>query len=338
MVELGEQVSHSPSTRVAVIGAGFIGAQITAELLLVGADVSVYDPKLAQSGTGQVELDMQISSTFQRCEDAGLLRQAGVKAVPANRWGSGPWELFGGCCSVRAKCAKTLAEAVEGTDLVVEAVPDRLDLKASVFREALRSAREDALMTTNTLGLPLTEVHNAVIEGLGEGWRSRVERSVLGLRFLSPVVFIPFVEVTFTELQARSGSRDALLDLLLVLGKHSFVCSERDAVAKEDRDSKGPACTRRLGLQRFRLTETSSKHQQQRCARRRGDLLRGEDTQDCFKDDCRICLSTAASIPFLMCQHMLFCADCAEPGKQLAQCPKCRVQLLPGLPVSSRSS
>ena len=108
----------------------------------------------------------------------------------------------------RVRGAEGLAEAVDGVDVVFEAVPEDLELKLAVLEEASRSAPREAIITTNTSSLPIERLVEAVREP---------ERFV-GVHWFNPPEWIPGVEVIPST---RTG-RDVLhrtFDFLRVLGK-----------------------------------------------------------------------------------------------------------------------
>merc|ERR1711920_956127 len=105
--------------------------------------------------------------------------------------------------------------------MVMEAVPDDIEIKRSVFLEAIKAAPADALLLTSTMSIPLAEIHEAI------GIRS--EKRLCGLRCLLPVVFIPFVEITLTSKQVDAGIRDRILGILQRLGKTAFNCDVEGA-------------------------------------------------------------------------------------------------------------
>ena len=79
-----------------------------------------------------------------------------------------------------------LAEAVESAGFVIEAAPEDLALKRRLFAELERLAPGDAILATNSSGLPLGEITSGVKRG---------ER-VVGSHFFMPAQLIPLVEVS----------------------------------------------------------------------------------------------------------------------------------------------
>jgi 3-hydroxyacyl-CoA dehydrogenase len=58
----------------------------------------------------------------------------------------------------KVSVALSLAECVNGRNLIIEAVPDYADIKGGVFREAIQHCAKDAVLTTNTLSVTLQEI------------------------------------------------------------------------------------------------------------------------------------------------------------------------------------
>ncbi|MEC8998380.1 MAG: 3-hydroxyacyl-CoA dehydrogenase NAD-binding domain-containing protein, partial [Candidatus Thermoplasmatota archaeon] len=78
-----------------------------------------------------------------------------------------------------------LADAVDGADLVVEAVPELIELKQSTFQELEGLAPSHAILATNTSGLPISEIAAAT------GCPDRV----IGMHFFNPVPLMRLLEI-----------------------------------------------------------------------------------------------------------------------------------------------
>lgn len=78
-----------------------------------------------------------------------------------------------------------LGRAVAGADLVLEAVPEKIELKHHVFRELEKLAGENAILASNTSGIPITRLQEAVVH----------KGRVVGLHWSNPPNIIPMVEV-----------------------------------------------------------------------------------------------------------------------------------------------
>jgi 3-hydroxyacyl-CoA dehydrogenase len=144
--------------RIAIVGTGTMGPGMGAVMARAGARVALFDvdsDALDRARTG-VELASGVLDRLD-VDDAG---------------GSVVFE-------------SALAEAVSGADLVVEAVPERLDLKQQVFADLENLAPSGAVLASNTSGIAIT----AISENL-----QRPER-VIGMHWSNPPHLIPMIEV-----------------------------------------------------------------------------------------------------------------------------------------------
>lgn len=76
-------------------------------------------------------------------------------------------------------------QQLEACDIVIEAVPERLDLKKTIFGELSRICKSEALLLTNTSSISITEI---------AGGLPHPER-ILGFHFFNPAPVMPLVEV-----------------------------------------------------------------------------------------------------------------------------------------------
>ncbi|MFD4008015.1 3-hydroxyacyl-CoA dehydrogenase NAD-binding domain-containing protein [Brachybacterium paraconglomeratum] len=155
-------------TRVGVAGAGLMASQIAAQLAL-GLKVPVVmrdlDEAIAEKGLAAAR-DV-IAQTAAR----GHLDEQTATAIAENL------------------SATTDLQELAGCDLVIEAVPEVLAIKKSVFAELEGVLAEDALLVTNTSSLSVSKMAEDL---------ARPER-VVGLHFFNPVAKMPLVEVIHTE-------------------------------------------------------------------------------------------------------------------------------------------
>ena len=106
--------------------------------------------------------------------------------------------------------------ALGQADLVVEAVPERMDLKRPIFAELDRVCRPDAVLATNTSSLSVTEI--AVASG-------RPDR-VLGMHFFNPAPVMRLVEVVRTVVTDESVVA-AVQEVCARLGKVAVTVGDR---------------------------------------------------------------------------------------------------------------
>jgi 3-hydroxybutyryl-CoA dehydrogenase len=119
-----------------------------------------------------------------------------------------------------------LADAVAGADLVIEAVPEDMELKKDVFESVEEGLTTDAILGTNTSSLSVSELASAV----------DASERVIGLHFFNPPHLMDLVEVIVAE-QTSEETRQEAIDFVQDIGKEDVVVT----------DSAGFA-TSRLGL------------------------------------------------------------------------------------------
>ncbi|WP_276606477.1 3-hydroxyacyl-CoA dehydrogenase NAD-binding domain-containing protein [Nocardioides sp. GY 10127] len=155
--------------RVAVLGAGMMGAGIAYSCARAGLDVVLKDVSVEAAERGR-----------------GYTERLNAAAVEKGR--TTPEKA----AAVLARITPT-AEAADlaGCDLVIEAVFEDPALKAEVFAQVLPHLEPGALLCSNTSTLPITELASAVSAATGED----VAERFLGLHFFSPVDRMPLVEI-----------------------------------------------------------------------------------------------------------------------------------------------
>ncbi|GAB3276460.1 hypothetical protein GCM10027589_02080 [Actinocorallia lasiicapitis] len=100
--------------------------------------------------------------------------------------------------------------------LVIEAVPERLDLKGKVFAELDKVCGPDAVLATNTSSLSVAEIA-ATTSRPG---------SIVGVHFFNPAPVMKLVEVIFTD-ESRKEFTDAVTELVRDLGKTPVTIGDR---------------------------------------------------------------------------------------------------------------
>ena len=111
--------------------------------------------------------------------------------------------------------ADTIDAACEGTDLVIEAAPESMDLKVGLFRQVVAAAPPHALLGSNTSSLSLTELGSRI----GEKERT------LGLHFFNPPAVMELLEVV-RGLATSDASVERALAFARVIGKSPIVVND----------------------------------------------------------------------------------------------------------------
>jgi 3-hydroxyacyl-CoA dehydrogenase len=155
-----------PFRTVVVLGAGTMGAQIAAQCANAGLTVHLLDIAAPEGPKNSL-----VEAAFKRMQ--------ALKPDP----------LF----TVRAAQRITLGnfdehfDRVAEADWVVEAVVERLDIKRDLLARVETIARPDAVITTNTSGIPI----HALAEGRSEAFRQRF----FGTHFFNPPRYLRLFEV-----------------------------------------------------------------------------------------------------------------------------------------------
>jgi 3-hydroxybutyryl-CoA dehydrogenase len=149
---------------IAVLGAGTMGHGIAHVAALGGYATRLYDPDAAALARG----GEQIRRNLDKGVALGKVEAAAAEAALG-----------------RLSTAEELAAAVAGAELVIEAAPERMEIKLETFRACALHAPEEALFATNTSALSITEM------AAGSG---RPERFA-GMHFFNPVHVMKLVEL-----------------------------------------------------------------------------------------------------------------------------------------------
>jgi 3-hydroxybutyryl-CoA dehydrogenase len=218
--------------RVAVLGLGTMGSGIAQVAATAGHDVTVLEADQGRIDAGLGSLAAFLDGGVAR----GKLTQAERDAALA-----------------RIRPVTDVAE-LAGSDLVIEAVTERADVKRELLGAVADAVDETALIVTNTSALSVTDLAAAV---------PRPARFA-GLHFFNPAPVMKVVEVV-RALQTDPGVIERLVGFVEALGKNPVVVKDRpgflvnrllmpylnDVVAEYDRELAGAEdidTAMRLGL------------------------------------------------------------------------------------------
>jgi 3-hydroxybutyryl-CoA dehydrogenase len=176
-------------TRTAVIGCGIMGSGITYVARAAGYPVTAVEPSDALVAAARERVDRLEAQARKRGPEPTAM---------------GPLEMT------------TDLAAVTGADVVVEAVPEDLDLKRTVFAQIGAAAGADTVVASNTSGLSI-EMLGAATGRPGQ---------VLGLHFFNPVPAMRLVEVVRAPKTTDSVVTRAL-EFCTALGKEIVEVRDR---------------------------------------------------------------------------------------------------------------
>jgi 3-hydroxybutyryl-CoA dehydrogenase len=164
------------SERIAIIGAGLMGHGLALVFAQGGHEVWVTDPQAEQLTT----LQARITETL-------ILLDA-------------PTE-----CVARVHSAPSLEDAVSKADVVVEAAPEKPELKQSLFERIEAAASETCILASNTSVIPIAKVMARV----------KNKARALGTHWWNPPYLVPLVEV----IQTQDTDPTAVTRMMVLLSK-----------------------------------------------------------------------------------------------------------------------
>ena len=144
----------------AVLGAGTMGAQIAAHLANAGVPTLLLDVDAQTAADGLKRARALSPDPFFTPAAATLIRTGGFDAHLAD---------------------------IKSADWIVEAIIERLDAKQALFTEVERHRRPDAIVSSNTSGIPIS----TLAEGRSEPFR----RHFLGTHFFNPPRYLRLLEI-----------------------------------------------------------------------------------------------------------------------------------------------
>ena len=201
---------------VAVIGAGTMGHGIAYVAALAGCRVCLTDAKAEQLARATQLIDRAFDKAIEKGKVTTAQRDAAL---------------------VRLSTARTPEECAADATIVIEAIPERIDLKQELFAALEHVVSADALLASNTSSLSIGEIAAPL---------AHPERA-LGMHFFNPVPVMKLLEIV----RGPSTSDDAVARaraFAALAGKEPIVV----------RDTPGFATSRLgvvLGLEAIRMLE-----------------------------------------------------------------------------------
>jgi len=199
----------------AVIGSGTMGHGIAQVLAMAGLTTRVYDIATDPLEKARAKVRANLDQGVEKAKVTAAQRDRTVKLL---------------------EFTTDLSRATAGADVVIEAVPEKLELKCALF-ETLGALPEHVLLATNTSSLSITKIGAAA---------AHPER-VVGMHFFNPVHMMKLVEVVRTPESSRAAVALAVA-LVERLGKDPI----------EVADAPGFASSRlgiAIGLEAIRMVE-----------------------------------------------------------------------------------
>jgi 3-hydroxybutyryl-CoA dehydrogenase len=178
---------------VAILGGGLMGAGIAESASIAGVPVIIRElPEFIDAARGRLE--KSLDGAVKRGKLDAVQRDAALANITFTS------EL----------------KDVADRDLVIEAVPENLDLKLSIMKSLDQIVRPDTILASNTSAIPIAQLGGVV---------SNPER-VVGLHFFSPVPAMKLVEIV-RALDTSDETVAAVTQFAQRLGKDAIETKDR---------------------------------------------------------------------------------------------------------------
>ena len=179
--------------KIAVIGAGQMGNGIAQVAASAGYEVLMVDIKEEYVDRGMATIQKSLSKLVSK----ERISQSDADDTLARI----------STTTDRGECADV--------DLVVEAVPEILDLKTSIFSELDKICKPECILASNTSSISISTIANAT---------NRPEK-VIGMHFMNPVPIMKLVEIINGD-QTSEATNSAVVEAAEKMGKIALSCND----------------------------------------------------------------------------------------------------------------
>ena len=179
---------------IAVLGAGTMGHGIAHAAIAGGYDTRMFDVSKTAVDQGR-----------------GAVEQIVAKGVELGKTTAAD----GGAMLRRLVVTTALDEALGGADFIIEASPEKIDLKLQLFEQIERLAPAPAVVASNTSALSITEMAGSL----------RDPGRVAGMHFFNPVHKMKLIEIV-RALESRPETIAAIEEVSRRMGKETVLVRE----------------------------------------------------------------------------------------------------------------
>jgi enoyl-CoA hydratase/3-hydroxyacyl-CoA dehydrogenase len=187
--------------KAAVVGAGTMGGQIAQTIAAAGIPVVLKDISEELVQAGLEEARNVTSGQANKLAEKGKITadeaQAQIAEVMGRIHGSTSYEGFG------------------DVDFVIEAVPEKMEIKQAVFAELDAATPGHAILASNTSSLSITEIAEATLR----------PDKVVGFHYFYPASIMPLIEIVEGE-ETSAETVTASLTLAQSIRKQPITCAE----------------------------------------------------------------------------------------------------------------
>ncbi|MFP3227727.1 MAG: 3-hydroxyacyl-CoA dehydrogenase/enoyl-CoA hydratase family protein [Caldisphaera sp.] len=158
---------------ILVVGAGTMGHGITELAAIAGYKVYIADINNEILKSGLEKIKWSLSKLHEKGGLKESVDSVMSRIIPVVNTDS------------QGNFTKDFENAIKDSDMFIEAIPERLDLKQNLFRFIDKNRKADSIMATNTSSLPITEIAAA----------TSAPELVVGMHFFNPPPLMPLVEI-----------------------------------------------------------------------------------------------------------------------------------------------
>jgi 3-hydroxybutyryl-CoA dehydrogenase len=180
--------------QIAVLGAGTMGHGIAHAAVAAGYETRLFDVADTALDKARVAIDSVIGKGVElgnvSSEDAGAMNQ-------------------------RLSTTSSLGHALDGVDFVIEAAPERIELKLALMADVDRLAPKTAVIATNTSALSITELAGSIAN----------PTRVAGMHFFNPVHKMKLVEIV-RALETSAETLQVMEEVARRMGKETVQVRE----------------------------------------------------------------------------------------------------------------
>lgn len=179
--------------KAAVIGSGTMGAGIVQLILQSGFPAVMYDI----NDEVLMKAKKSVYKRLERLNEKGRLSEEQLDAAKRNL------------------TLATDMNDLKDCDLIIEAVPEKLDLKKNIFKEVSEVCKSEAILATNTSSLSVTQISTSVSQ----------TQQFLGMHFFNPAPLMPLVEVV-KGMKTDDAVADQVVEFARQLHKTPVLCED----------------------------------------------------------------------------------------------------------------
>lgn len=150
--------------QIAVIGAGTMGAGIAGQAAVCGMRTTLFDV----NENGLAKGLENVKASYAKGEDRGKITHAEVDQALAN-----------------LNTSTSLAQSIEGATIIIEAIPENMNLKQSLFTEIEAMVDSEVILASNTSSLSIGSIAQVL----------KHPQRMVGLHFFNPVAVMKLLEI-----------------------------------------------------------------------------------------------------------------------------------------------